>query len=96
MDMRHDAPPPPKRQPRPGELLFEFEVGAARWRCELRDDGDQGGVDAQFFKGNEFYWSRRWPTRASAVLWAERQRTNLLGAAPGDETLGFGLAGTEP
>ena len=42
-------PPAPPRQPKPGELLFEFyrERDHSRWLCELRDDGEEYSVMAQ-------------------------------------------------
>jgi hypothetical protein len=42
--------PAPPRQPKPGELLFEFLHGHDRILCELRDDGEVGGVEAQFLR----------------------------------------------
>ena len=40
--------PQPARQPKAGELLFEFHARATHtfWRCELRDNGEFGqGLD---------------------------------------------------
>jgi hypothetical protein len=68
--------PRPARQPKAGELLFEFLVGQARWRCELRDQGAYG-VEAQFFENAEFSRSRRWRTREVAVRWAESERSAI-------------------
>lgn len=68
-----DLKPAPPRQPKPGELLFEFLVGHDRWLCELRDHGTFG-VEAQFFKNEEFSYSRRLDSRALAVQWAELER----------------------
>ena len=49
------------RQPKPGELLFEFYVERdhARWLCELRDHGDVYGIEAAFYRNEEFSSSRR-------------------------------------
>lgn len=79
-----DLKPAPPRQPQPGELLFEFLVGHNRWLCELRDHG-QYGVEAQFWKNEEFTFSRRFddrldrtrPPRALAIAWAEEERRAL-------------------
>jgi hypothetical protein len=48
--------PPPPRQPKPGELLFEFyrERDHTRWRCELRDYG-KFGVQAEFYRNERFF-----------------------------------------
>lgn len=68
--------PEPPRQPQPGEKLFEFLVGNDRYIVELRDHG-QWGVDAQFYRNEEFCYSRRMDNRALAVLWAEAIRKGL-------------------
>src|SRR5437764_6701430 len=76
-----DLKPPLPRQPQPGELLFVFLVGHARWSCELRDHG-QWGVEAQFWKNEEFMRSRRFdarmdptrPPREMAIAWAGEER----------------------
>jgi hypothetical protein len=79
-----DREPAPARQPRPGELLFEFLVGHDRWMCELRDHGPYG-IEAQFWKNEEFLMSRRFdprldptrPPRELAVAWANEERKTL-------------------
>jgi hypothetical protein len=45
----------PPRQPKPGELLFEFHVKRTHtfWRVELRDHGAHG-VEVQFFDPGRF------------------------------------------
>ena len=45
-----NGPPAPPRQPKPGELLFEFyrERDHTRRLCELRDHGDVYGIEAAF------------------------------------------------
>jgi hypothetical protein len=75
--------PPPPRQPKPGELLFEFyrEEDHARWRCELRDHGKRG-VEAQFYRNEEFRLSRTFgpwldltrTPREMVIMRAERER----------------------
>jgi hypothetical protein len=74
-------PPRPPRQARPGERLFEFLRGHDRFLCELRDHGEYG-VEAQFYRNEEFLLGRRFdprldPTRTPrelAVQWAEEER----------------------
>ena len=76
----------PVRQPKPGELLFEFYVERTHrfMRCELRDHG-QYGVEAQFLEADG--WLRLAQTfrdvldgdrlikaRESAIAWAEDER----------------------
>ena len=70
-----NAPRPPKREPVPGERLFALrrERDGARLHCELRSHGEFG-VEAQFFKNDEFSQSRRFDTKAQAVQWAELER----------------------
>ena len=74
---------PAPRQPRVGELLFEFDYGGHRYRCELIDHGDVCGVEAAFtIPGGDYLYSRRFdrrmdPTRTPrelAVQWAEEER----------------------
>ena len=72
-----NAPPPPRRQPQPGELLFEFFKDSDRYRVELRDYGELG-VEAQYFVSGELWQACRFPSRAWAVRWAEQRRTQIL------------------
>jgi len=74
----------PARQPKCGELLFEFYVERTKkvYRCELRDHGDVYGVEAMFFDPLDLvishcFDSRMNPARtprAMAVAWAEEER----------------------
>src|SRR5262249_6777407 len=68
----------PPSQHSPEELLFEFvrESDQARFRCELRDDGDYG-VDAWVFQNESLYIAWRHPTREHAIAWAEAERQKL-------------------
>jgi hypothetical protein len=73
------------RVAQPGELLFEFMRGQDRIRCELRDHGEVFGVEAQFFRNEEFTHSRRFDRgffpgvspRDLAVQWAEEERNAI-------------------
>ncbi len=51
----HNHRPRPARQPKAGELLFEFyRASDHKWfRCELRDHGEWG-VEAQLFHSPTF------------------------------------------
>jgi hypothetical protein len=90
-DMLHNHVKAAPRQPQPGERLFEFLLGHDRILCELRDHGPYG-IEAQFFRNEEFRYSRRFdpgldPTRTPrelAVHWAEEERRALeaSGIAP--------------
>jgi hypothetical protein len=79
--MRPRTPAPP-RKPEPGEFLFEFLHGHDRILCELRDDGEVGGIEAQFVRnevlevGRRFfpYMSATRTPRAMAIAWAEEWR----------------------
>jgi hypothetical protein len=84
-DSLDDPPPfyspnakrPQPRQPRPGELLFEFtSLGGYRYRVELRDHGEFG-VEAQFFSDGHLHVGHRWPTFELAIAWAEQERSSL-------------------
>jgi hypothetical protein len=67
----------PKRQPNPGELLFEFvRPDHMRVRVELRDHGEIG-CEVQIFHNEEFRFGYRHPTRALAVAWAEKERQSI-------------------
>ena len=83
-DMRHGASTPAPRQPQPAERLFEFLRGHDQFLCELRDHGESYGVEAQFYRNEEFILSRRFdrrldptrPPRELAIQWAEPKSRN--------------------
>lgn len=69
--------PPPPRQPKPGELLFDFlrASDGAPMSCELRFHGESYGWEAQFFERGELLISRGgFVLRELAVRWAETER----------------------
>jgi hypothetical protein len=55
-----NAPPPPARVARPGELIFEFIRASDRapMSCELRFNGESYGWEAQFLVRDELFTSR--------------------------------------
>jgi len=69
------------RQPSRGELLFEFLVGHHRLRCELLDHGEFG-VEAQFWRNEEFEWSRRFDSRLDLSN-PDKHRTLTALSTPG-------------
>jgi hypothetical protein len=71
----HKLPPP--RQPQPGEVLFVHETDHAHFRCELRTDGGEWGVEARFFVRGDLFIARRFDTRAMAVQWATIEREHI-------------------
>jgi hypothetical protein len=77
-----NRPPAPSRTPKPGELLFEFLHGHDRILCELRAHGEPYGVEAQFYRNEEFEIGRRFERmrtpREMAIGWAEEWRKMLL------------------
>ena len=87
-----NAPPPASRQPKPGEVLFEFcrDSDHSRWRFELRDHGKEYGVEAQCFQNDEFFCGRRFDPRLDssrtsrelAIAWAEEQRKHIEAYKP--------------
>jgi hypothetical protein len=78
-----NRPPAPPRQPKPGELLFEFHVERTLtfWRVELRDHGAYD-VEAQFFDPVDLRLGHTFPTRALAVAWAEEERKAIEANEP--------------
>jgi hypothetical protein len=65
----------PERQAKPGELLFEFVRASDRapMSCELRFHGESYGWEAQFLeRGELFFGSGAFVTKAAAVRWAGR------------------------
>ena len=70
-------PPAPPRQPKPGELAFEFFKDSDRYRVELRDYGG-AGCEAQVFTNGELWQACRLPDRAWTTQWAERVRAEVL------------------
>jgi hypothetical protein len=83
----HGAASDPPRQPQRGELLFEFYVERdhTRWLCELRQHPEPYGVEAQFYRNEEFYSSRRFDQtmsgertpREMAIAWAHESRRGI-------------------
>jgi len=77
--------PAPVRQAQRGARLFEFLHGGDTYVCELRDYGSIFGVEARFWKNEEFLHSRRFdrrvdptrPARQLAIAWAEEERTAI-------------------
>jgi hypothetical protein len=63
------APVAPRRA-QPGELLFEFyrERDHSRWLCELRDQGETCGVEAQFLQNGEMITGRRFDRRMNPTM----------------------------
>jgi hypothetical protein len=59
-----NRPPTPRRQPTPGELLFEFHAARTRtfYRVELRDHGPYG-VEAQFLDSTDVRIARTFHQR---------------------------------
>ena len=74
--------PAPPRQPKPGELLFEFirASDGVQMSCELRFHGESYGWEAQFFEGGTLFYSRgAFILRETAVRWAEQERKAMEG-----------------
>ena len=71
--------------PTHGEPVFEFLHGHDRHLCELRDHGQVFGVEARFWKNEEFFYSRRFDARMDrtrsprelAIAWAEEERRGI-------------------
>ena len=82
-----NGPPAPPRQPKPGELLFEFyiEPKKMRVRCELRTHPEPYGVEAQFFENEVLMIAHRFDRtmggtltpREMAVQWATEWRKGI-------------------
>jgi hypothetical protein len=74
--LKWDAAKPKSRETQPGEVLFAFNLRGRRIRCELREQSE-AGCDCQFFSDSSFLYSRRFPARALAELWAAERRAAL-------------------
>lgn len=69
---------------RPRETVFQFLRGHDRYLCELVDHG-QYGIEAQFWKNEEFFYSRRFDhsqhdatlARDLAIAWAREERAAI-------------------
>jgi hypothetical protein len=85
-----NRPPASSRQPKPDEFLFEFLYGHDRILCELGDDGEVGGVEAQFFRNEVIEVGRRFfphmsatrTPREMAIARAEQERIAIQAYAP--------------
>ena len=72
--------PPPPRQPQPGERLFEFIRASDRapMSVELRFHGESYGWEAQILERGELLMAHgAFPTKVTAIAWAEAERTAL-------------------
>ena len=69
--------PNPRRQPNPGELLFEFVRASDRapMSCELHFHGESYGWEVQFLERGELRYSHGpFVLRELAAHWADEQR----------------------
>jgi hypothetical protein len=64
------------RTSRPGELLWTEWRDGIEWSATLRDNGEFG-VEAQVLRDGELRVGQRFPTRESAMRWAENRRAVL-------------------
>jgi hypothetical protein len=72
--------PPPRDQPKPGELLIEFRRDIDLYTCELGDHSEFG-VEAQFLLNGHLYYARTFRddvlvrrARDLAIACANKQR----------------------
>jgi hypothetical protein len=76
----HNSPKPPSRQPKRGEVLFDFVRPSDRapMSCELRFHGQTYGWEAQFFERGELLFALgAFVTHQGAIQWAEDERQRL-------------------
>jgi hypothetical protein len=81
--------PPRGPAPRARERLFVFVRGHDRFLCELVDHGKYG-IEAQFWKNEEFLMSRRFDDtapsdltpREQAIQWADEERKAIVADVP--------------
>ena len=62
--------PPPPRQPKPGERLWQERVNHVTWSCELRFHGESYGWEAQILRDGDLVIGRRFSLRVAAEQWA--------------------------
>ena len=61
-------------RPTRDEPLWSLQRDGRRAACQLRDRGEQIGVEVQFLRDGDCVHSRSFKTRALALLFAEQQR----------------------
>jgi hypothetical protein len=71
-----NRPPPPRREPRPGEPLWTLGKGSRRLACQLFDHGAQG-AEYRLLVNGEFCVRRRFGGLDLAVVGAEDMRCQL-------------------
>jgi hypothetical protein len=72
----------------PANCSSSFTASDSRWLCELRDDGEEYGVMAQFYQNEELVTGRRFDRRMDpartpremAIQWAEEERKRIEAA----------------
>ena len=65
---------PPRRQRRPGELIWTVRKDHVTWSCELHFRGESYGWEAQILREGDLHIGRRFLLREQAAKWAERER----------------------
>jgi hypothetical protein len=69
---------PPRRQPTPGELLWEFRKDHVTWSCELRFHGESYGWEAQILRDGDLFAAHgAFMTRAAAMQWADLEKNAI-------------------
>jgi hypothetical protein len=72
-----NRPPPPARQPKPGEPVWEVRVDHVTGSCEFRFHGESYGWEAQILRNGELFAGQRFVLRELAQEWAEAERQIL-------------------
>jgi len=76
--LRHDAPRRPPRQPQPGEFMWAVRKrNGTVIHCELRHHGAIG-VEVQLFREGAWFYGRRWPRRADALVEVDELKAESL------------------
>jgi hypothetical protein len=73
------AKPRAAAQPTPGELQWSVRKrNLTVIACELRDNGPTAGVEVQLLRDGEWFYGRRWPNRAAALVEVDDMKAEQL------------------
>lgn len=68
------------RQPKTGELMWTVRKGHTVFSCELRDHGEPFGFEVLLLRDGAWFYARRWPTRAGALVEVDELKADQIAA----------------
>ena len=72
-----NRPPPPPRQPKAGERLWEVRRNDVAWTTDVRFADESYGWDVRLRRNGELTLSCRFRLREQAIQWSEEQRRDI-------------------